>query len=425
MVALGGVLIVTCVASAQPRAVKPRDREGARDPAARPAVTTSTTGNAPAGLARPPGGQANAAGAPASDDIFPLSILWTVALDTPPALAPAYDDDRVFIALKADEDRGHPVERIAAYSLTSGDVKWTRDAPAVNALEAGGALVFACSDRKVEAMQASDGAPRWQLSLDAPLSAPMHAQGGWLFVMTQASHAYAFRASDGKLVWDIHLPAPASAQSAAVGDGLYVPLTDNRVLRLQVETGAIVWDRSLRSQPTCVLALDDRVFVGTSERWFYALSPRNGGVDWRFRVGGAVVGTPSADRSNVYFLALDNLLRALDRSGGSLRWRRLLGHRGRFGPFLVGRLLVVSGASPTIETYAARGGAPTGTLDAPHDLKSMPIHVVPGIVDRDFLLFAVTGEGELLAIRPHSLEPETFALSPRLALLAGWPYWIW
>ena len=65
-----------------------------------------------------------------------------------------------------------------------------------------------------------------------------------------------------------------------------------------------------------MLALDDRVFVGTARTWFYALQPEDGRVRWRKRVGAAVVGRPAADRSAVYFLALDNLLRALDRVGG-------------------------------------------------------------------------------------------------------------
>ncbi len=363
--------------------------------------------------------------APARPDIFPLSIAWMVTLDTPPAFAPAYDGERVYIALKADEDGGHPLKRIAAYSLTDGSRNWVRDAPDADSLATGDSLLFASSGPRLDALSAADGAPRWQITLDAPLSAPLQPAGGWIIAATQASHAYGIRASDGKQLWDVHLPSPACARPAVAGDAVFLPLTDNRVVRLDVETGAVVWDRALPLQPTSLLALDDRVFVGMNERWFYALSPRNGDVDWRFRIGGTVVGNPAADASRVYFLALDNLLRALGRSGGSLEWRQMLGRRARFGPYQLGSLLVVSGASPVIEVFDAKRGTPAGTFEAPHDLKAMPVHPLPGIVERDFLLIALTGEGELLAIRPHSLEPEKFAVSPRLALVAGFPYWIY
>jgi hypothetical protein len=146
-------------------------------------------------------------------------------------------------------------------------------------------------------------------------------------------------------------------------------------------------------------------------------------VEWRFRIGGPVVGAPTTGPSTVYFLAFDNLLRALDRAGGSLKWRQMLARRARFGPFPVGRLLVVSGLSQVIQAYDVRGGAPAGTFETPHDLFT-PVHPIAGLVDRDFLLIALTGQGELLAIRPHSLQPEEFAVSPRVFLMAGFPRWI-
>ena len=39
--------------------------------------------------------------------------------------------------------------------------------------------------------------------------------------------------------------------------------------------------------------------------------------DWCFQVGAAVVGRPVADATHVYFVALDNLLRAHDRKNGA------------------------------------------------------------------------------------------------------------
>jgi hypothetical protein len=118
------------------------------------------------------------------------------------------------------------------------------------------------------------------------------------------------------------------------------------------------------------------------------------------------------------------VFRALDRSGGTVIWRQLLVRRARYGPFPAGSLLLLSGSSTSIQAFSRDGGAPAGSFDAPHDLQG-PVHVVQGLVDRDFLIIALTGDGELLAIRPKSLEPDAFAISPRVALIAGFPRWRW
>ncbi len=361
-------------------------------------------------------------------DIFPLSTLWTVTLDAPPAIAPAYDNDRAYVALKApastDGDGQAQTSQIVAIALGEGSKKWSREFRDASSLAAGDGLVFASAAASINAFDRENGEPRWQLALDAPLAAPLAYEGGWLVAATQGSDAFGVRARDGAKAWQVHLPSPAAGEPAIVGDAVYLPLSDSRVVRLTVDTGAIVWNREILSRPTTIFAAADRVFAGTSKEWFYALRPDTGRVLWRARVGAPVVGRPSVAGSTVYFLALDDLLRALDRSGGSLRWRQLLAKRARFGPFPAGDILFVSGLSATIQAYDTIKGASAGSFDAPEDL-FVPLHLVPGVVAADFLLVALTGEGQMLAIRPQSLVPEAFALSPRLAWLAGWPRWRW
>ncbi len=356
--------------------------------------------------------------------VFPLAPLWTATLDSAPALPPAYDTTHAYLVLKPDPDRGFASARLIAVSLGDGSLKWTHDIPAADALAVGAAGVFTCAGPLVQAFGAADGAPRWQLPLGAPLSAPLHLADGRLVATTQASDVTAVRTLDGSKLWQRHLPSPATGEPATSGDGLYLPLTDNRVIRLKPDTGAITWTVRILSQPTTVLALEDRVFVGTREDWFYALRPHDGKVLWRVRVGAGVVGAPAVDRSAVYFLALDNLLRALYREGGSLDWRQMLVRRERFGPLLAGGLLLVSGFSPTLQAYDAVTGKPAGSFDAPRDLAG-PVHLVPGLLARDFLAIVLTGEGQLMALRTQSLQPEAFALSPRVYLTNGFPFWHW
>ena len=79
---------------------------------------------------------------------------------------------------------------------------------------------------------------------------------------------------------------------------------------------------ALGGPPNEILALDDRVYVGAKDHFFYCLMARDGRVDWRWRIGGDIVGVATSDENNVYFVAQDNVLRALNRKSGGQQWLR-------------------------------------------------------------------------------------------------------
>ena len=95
-----------------------------------------------------------------------------------------------------------------------------------------------------------------------------------------------------------------------------MPVDDGRVVALQVESGEPVWERRLGGAPNDMLALDDRLYVGSADNFFYCLDADDGEVAWRWRTGADVIGAPVADDRRVYFVSLDNVLRALDLRRG-------------------------------------------------------------------------------------------------------------
>ncbi len=86
--------------------------------------------------------------------------------------------------------------------------------------------------------------------------------------------------------------------------------------------------------------------------------------DWCFQVGAVVIGRPAADATHVYFVALDNLLRAHDRKNGAYRWKKDLRYRPSAGPLLVGASVAVPGSVPSVQVFDARRGSPTIAADA-------------------------------------------------------------
>ena len=80
----------------------------------------------------------------------------------------------------------------------------------------------------------------------------------------------------------------------------------------------------------------------------YALDAADGRVHWRWRTGADVVGVPVVDERNIYFVSLDNVLRALSRRTGVQQWARLLPLRPTRGPLKVDPTIIVSGVAPAL-----------------------------------------------------------------------------
>lgn len=294
---------------------------------------------------------------------------WTTPLAAPAVATPGYDADRAYVLLRSGE--------LSAVSLVTGAVVWTVPAAGtVGSPEAGDGLVFLAAEGRIEARDAATGAPRWKVETKAAVAAPVYWNNGWLLAFTADGTATMYRAATGDVVWRQALGAPVSGRPTAADTRVYVLLRDGRVLALALGSGATQWEAKLPGAVLSIRALDDRVFVGCADKYFYCLAAKNGKTKWRWRAGAVSVGTPSVDERFVYFVALDGVLRALDRGNGSLRWQALIPNQPSAGPFLSNRRLLVPGIVPEVPAYSTRDGKPSGTVRLPAD-PSFP----PGFVE--------------------------------------------
>jgi hypothetical protein len=162
-----------------------------------------------------------------------------------------------------------------------------------------------------------------------------------------------------------------------------------------------------------MLALDDRLFVGSTDNFFYCLSADDGRWDWRWRTGGDIVGLPVVDARNVYFVSLDNVLRALSRKSGVQQWVRPLPIRPVRGPIMAGSALVVTGIAPTLRAYKLSDGLPAGEMVTAGELAA-PVYALPAsplptlvVVTRDL------EHGALATLIVRNIEP---TIGPIVAL---------
>jgi outer membrane protein assembly factor BamB len=330
----------------------------------------------------PEGGSHENAEADGSRDrsVLPLAAKWSVDLGGPPVAraVPVVDDDHVYVALRAGQ--------IVARNLLDGAERWHKDLPTEQPIAVDAGVVFVSSRDAIHALRGGDGATVWETPLPN-ITAPLVARAGWLIVLADR-RVLAFRSSDGMRIWQRDI-GRSTEPPAIDGDRLYISLDDGRIVAADITTGASVWERTVGGIAGPPSAAGDRVYAGASDRRFYCLKARNGEIDWESRIGAAIVGSAAVDAAHVYFLALDNVVRALDRSNGNQRWQHAYRRRASTGPAIGGKyLFVASSSSPDIWMWTT-DGRPASSLALPAAPAVPPAVVERGTGSLDVV--AVTG----------------------------------
>jgi len=286
--------------------------------------------------------------------LTPVDNVWVLALNNLLTLPPAYDGTQAFLPIEGN--------RLAAYDLTSGSRSWMVTAQPEMPPIAGGGLVFLRETNSLRALRAGDGSVAWELPLSEKLAIHPVWDNGWLVLAFATGEIRALRDLDGHRIWSRNLESPANAAPALAADRLYVPTADRRIVALSIESGEVAWEHRLGGAPNEILAFDDRLYAGAKDNFFYCVMAEDGRIDWRWRTGGDIIGKPVADNKSVYFVALDNVLRAMNRVTGGQQWMRPLPFRPAYGPVKAGSTIVVVGQAPPLRVFNLKDGVAAGTL---------------------------------------------------------------
>jgi hypothetical protein len=122
-----------------------------------------------------------------------------------------------------------------------------------------------------------------------------------------------------------------------------------------------------------------------------------------------VISQPLADEDNVYFISLDNVLRALNRSHGVQLWMRPLQFRPAWSPIAALDALVVAGPALPVRAFFLKDGQPAESLttEKPGDIVA-PLHAFDAPTAFGPVLVLVTrsisGEASVIAVS-RTIEP--------------------
>ena len=324
--------------------------------------------------------------APATPPPVSFDARWVTAFDSPPAATPGFDATSAYVPLKGG--------RLVAIDLDRGTIRWNLEVAAAFTPATGAGLVFTAGDQTIEARDATTGAMRWRAPLPGGAAAPLYWDTGWLLASTTAGDLAAFRATDGTLVWRRQLGAPLIGAPGPALDRLFLPLADNRLVAVMLGSGDTVWEIQLTAPVTALLALDDQLVFGTAGKELISVNLKRGSERWRRRLGGDMAGIPAADDKRIYFASRDNLVRAVDRKSGNLRWKADLTSRPAGGPLRLNDLIVMPLVSSQIVGLDPATGKPTVTATAAGEIGIQP-HVRLNVRPTSPQLITVSREGQL------------------------------
>ena len=300
-----------------------------------------------------------------------LDARWVAAFETQPAAIPGFDAATAYVPLKGDTERGIGGQLVAV-DLNRGTIRWRLDVVTAFTPATGEGLVFTVSDQAIDARDAATGATKWQTPLPGGAAAPLYYDTGWLLASTTSGDLAAFRASDGTLVWRRQLGAPLAAPPGPALDRLFLPLADNRVIAVLLATGESVWERTFTAPVTGLLALDEQLVFGTAAKQVISVDVKRGRDRWIWQIGGDLAGRPAADDKRIYFASRDNILRAVDRGSGNLKWKAGLSSRPAGGPLRLNDFVLMPLVSSQILGFDPDTGTPNATAVAAGEIGAQP-----------------------------------------------------
>jgi outer membrane protein assembly factor BamB len=130
-------------------------------------------------------------------------------------------------------------------------------------------------------------------------------------------------------------------------------------------------------------------------------------VRWAKKGGADIAGAPAADDDLIYFAAFDNILWALDRGDGGVKWRRNLPSRPAGGPLRADNVVLLPLVTTDIGAYLATTGAESFVIRALDQLGGVPLGV-PFLRENTRptapRLIAMSSEGSFRGFSPR-IEP--------------------
>lgn len=303
--------------------------------------------------------------------LFPMAPAWTRPVPATIEGPLAADPTSIYVATRDGAVR--------ALDADSGHVRWKVDErPGVVGV-GGGLLAVRQDDGTVFGLDARTGAARWKAASGVRGALPPAIDKDAVVIAGEGLAV--LEAATGQARWSAP-EAHVTAAPLVSGAWVIAGESDGALRGRDIATGKVLWTfataHPLLAPP--VLDGDGRLLLGTTDRRFVSLDPKNGDKHWTWRIGGDVQAPPVVAGSIVVFANHEDVVYALRRRSGDLAWRASLPSRPLSGPLPYGDAVLVAcfGSRPG-ETFLigfnAKTGRRQGDLKAPGEVRTPPLIV--------------------------------------------------
>ena len=177
-------------------------------------------------------------------------------------------------------------KQLWSFAFPSNEKRWGIHSSAVTD---GTSIVFGADNGTVYALHPVDGRLLWKHETGAPISSPLLASHGMVFVCNRNGSAIALDGATGTVAWKCTLDAPVFAHTVVLDSILVVGTAAGTLSGLDRRTGHCMW-RSALDGPIAAggAVTGDILYIGTLAKHLYAVRVGDGRILWREEVGGRV-----------------------------------------------------------------------------------------------------------------------------------------
>ena len=350
----------------------------------------------------------------------PLSLLWqhtTLAAANNPASA-VYSGAAVYFVSGGG---------VYAVNASDGATRWQYPADgkpvtlfaATPALD-GGFLYVTDDNGFAYKLDAATGKETWKVKLDGALRSAPVISDGVVYFGSGNSHCYALSAATGQTLWDVTTNGAVTTSPVVTGGLVVFASSDNSVYSLNARTGHKAWSVPFDTDPSIVpVVYDGRALYVTAGDTVFLLDPGSGRQRSTIKLPTSVLIPPTVGPDMTYVISQSNVLYALG-AGGRERWKATLSAAPTAPPLLAGSLLLVTMQPGMLGGYDTASGRLVWQYvmqGSATDSQAKPAaaNVFAAPIVADGTLYVVSDDGSLSAFRHDAVDnvdPEITQLAP-------------
>lgn len=250
----------------------------------------------------------------------PLTLLWSLALDTTPSGYPGIVSSNGTLFAKSNSGI------LYAIDSSSGNIKWTAQTQASGGIAISGNTVYAgnnCDNCTLDAFNATTGQLIWSTPPLSKGALGVNVVNDKVFFGSNAHNIHAVDTTTGNILWKTPLSDGTVGVPAVANGIVYIGSFCCTLYALDASTGSVIWSRSnlggvFFSSPTIANGV---LYIGSGTAQVFAVNASNGNTIWSFGpTEDSVWSTPAVANNIVYVQTLVGRLYAINAISGTQIW---------------------------------------------------------------------------------------------------------